>query len=144
MIYIESPYTNPYYNLSLEEYVFERMDRKQSYFMLWQNYNSIIIGKFQNTIEEINSEVVKDKGICVARRLSGGSAVFHDKGNLNYTFIVNEEESEDFNFRIFTKPVIKALSGFGVKAEFTGRNDLVINGKKFSDFVSLHQIRKRA
>ena len=132
MIYIESPNTDPYYNLALEEYVFEHMDKRESYFMLWQNDNTIVVGKYQNTYEEINREYVDAHDIHVVTRLSGGGAVYHDRGNLNFTFITDQEDLSKFNFRIFVKPVIAALSEFGVDAEFTGRNDLVIAGKKFS------------
>ena len=132
MIYLESPSTDPYFNLALEEYVFEQMDRSRSYFMLWQNYNTIVVGKYQNTAEEINQAFVDAHGIRVARRLSGGGAVYHDRGNLNFTFIVDQNSAPDFNFRIFVQPVIAALARFGVQAELTGRNDLTIRGMKFS------------
>ena len=132
MIYIESHSTNPYYNLALEEYVFEQMDQSESYFMLWQNENTIVVGKYQNTAEEVNREFAEAQGIRVVRRLSGGGAVYHDRGNLNFTFIADKDELDDFNFRIFTMPVLKALETLGVHAEFTGRNDLVLDGRKFS------------
>ena len=89
MIYIESTSTDPYYNLALEEYVFEQMDKGQAYFMLWQNENTIVVGKYQNTAEEVNREFADAMGIRVVRRLSGGGAVYHDKGNLNFTFITD-------------------------------------------------------
>jgi lipoate-protein ligase A len=132
MIYIESTSTDPYYNLALEEYVFEQMDKGQAYFMLWQNENTIVVGKYQNTAEEVNREFADAMGIRVVRRLSGGGAVYHDKGNLNFTFITDKEDLSRFNFQVFVTPVIDALGKLGVKAEFTGRNDLVIEGKKFS------------
>ena len=88
MKYIESKSTDPYFNLALEEYVFERLPRDDSYFMLWQNANTIVIGKYQNAFEEVNQKVADERGIRVARRLSGGGAVYHDMGNLNFTFIV--------------------------------------------------------
>ena len=132
MIYIESSKTNPYYNLALEEYIFEKMNPSESYFMLWQNDNSIIVGKYQNTAEEINQEYVDEHKIRVARRLSGGGAVYHDAGNLNFTFITDQKELADFNFKVFVKPIIQALEELGVHAEFTGRNDLVLDGRKFS------------
>lgn len=132
MIYIESTSTNPYYNLALEEYVFEQMDKGESYFMLWQNDKAIIVGKYQNTAEEINREWVEAHGIRVVRRLSGGGAVFHDKGNLNFTFIADRKGLSDFNFRVFVKPVVQALETLGIRAEFNGRNDLVLDGRKFS------------
>ena len=132
MIYIESDSKNPYWNLALEEYVFDQLDPKKEYFMLWQNQNSLIVGKYQNTAEEINPEYVEAQGIRVARRLSGGGAVYHDDGNLNFTYIVGKENNPDFNFSLFVIPVIKALEEFGVHAEFNGRNDLTIDGQKFS------------
>lgn len=132
MIFIESDSTDPYINLALEEYIFDRFDRGEEYFMLWQNFNSVIVGKFQNTIEEINQEFVDNNGIRVARRLSGGGAVFHDKGNLNYTIIVDRDKNPDFEFRLFVIPVIETLREFGIEAELSGRNDLTIGGRKFS------------
>ena len=132
MIYIESQNTDPAYNLALEEYVFENMDKGQSYFMLWQNDNTIVVGKYQNTAEEVNQECVDARGIRVVRRLSGGGAVYHDKGNLNFTFITDQENLKSFNFKVFVTPVINALAELGVNAEFTGRNDLVLDGRKFS------------
>ena len=89
MFYLESTSTDPCYNLALEEYVFDALPRSNEYFILWQNDNSIIIGKHQNTIEEINVPYVQEKQIRVARRLSGGGAVYHDLGNLNFTFIMD-------------------------------------------------------
>ena len=132
MRYLESPSRDPYFNLALEEYVFERMDKSKSYFLLWQNDNTIVVGKYQNTAEEIDQAYVDAHGIRVARRLSGGGAVYHDKGNLNFTFIVDRADAPGLNFKIFVEPVIQALARFGVHAEFTGRNDLTIDGMKFS------------
>ena len=132
MFYLESPSRDPYFNLALEEYVFERMDKSKSYFMLWQNDNTIVVGKYQNTAEEIDQAYVDAHGIRVARRLSGGGAVYHDKGNLNFTFIVDRADAPGLNFKIFVEPVIQALARFGVHAAFTGRNDLTIDGLKFS------------
>ena len=132
MIYIESDSTNPYYNLALEEYVFEQLNRSKEYFMLWQNANTIVIGKYQNTSEEINQDYVDAHQIRVARRLSGGGAVYHDEGNLNYTLIVDQDRNPDLDFRLFILPVIDALKELGVEAAFTGRNDLTIAGRKFS------------
>lgn len=132
MIYLESHVTDPYFNLALEEYVFERLDRSQSYFILWQNENTVVVGKYQNTAEEVNQEYIDKNGTRVVRRLSGGGAVYHDKGNLNFTFILDQNEVADFNFKVFVVPVINALRRLGVEAEFNGRNDITINGMKFS------------
>ena len=120
MIYLESPSTDPYFNLAMEEYIFSSMDQSKQYFMLWQNDNTIVVGKYQNTAEEINQQFVEEHGIKVARRLSGGGAVYHDRGNLNFTFIVDQRDLSDFNFEVFVVPVIKALQRIGVHAEFNG------------------------
>ena len=132
MKYIESNSTDPYFNLALEEYVFEYLPKDESYFMLWQNANTIVIGKYQNTIEEVNQKVVDERGIKVVRRLSGGGAVYHDMGNLNFTFIVDQNEVKGLNFRIFVEPVVDTLKAFGIDAEFSGRNDILIKGMKIS------------
>ena len=130
--YIENRITNPYYNLALEQFVFDRLDRGHSYFMLWQNHNSIIVGKHQNTREEINAEFVKEMNISVARRLSGGGAVYHDLGNLNFTFITGADRARGIDFSAFCEPVSCALRSLGVPVEFSGRNDMTVEGKKFS------------
>jgi len=132
MIYLESRSTDPYFNLALEEYVFEKLDRSQSYFILWQNENTVVVGKYQNTAEEVNQEYIDQHGIRVVRRLSGGGAVYHDRGNLNFTFILDQNQVADFNFKVFVVPVINALRRLGVHAEFNGRNDITIRGMKFS------------
>ncbi len=132
MVFFESTVNDPYYNLALEEYFFEKMDRSESYFLLWQNDNTIVVGKYQNTAEEVNQQYVEEHGVKVARRLSGGGAVYHDMGNLNFTFITDKEEIDNFNFKKFVIPVINVLNSLGVKAEFTGRNDITIDGAKFS------------
>ncbi|MCR2045410.1 lipoate--protein ligase [Anaerosalibacter massiliensis] len=131
MIYVTSDSTKPQFNLALEEYVFEYLDEYDEIFMLWQNEPSIIVGKHQNTIEEINTKYVKENNIHVVRRLSGGGAVYHDLGNLNYTIISKVEGSNTFDFKTFSQPVIDVLADLGIKAEFTGRNDIVIGGQKF-------------
>jgi lipoate-protein ligase A len=132
MYYIESPSTDPHFNLALEQYVFDSFDPEREYFMLWRNHNAIIVGKFQNTAAEINASYVKEKGISVVRRLSGGGAVYHDLGNVNFTFIVRAGELGAFDFASFCRPVVRALASLGVEAEINGRNDMTIEGKKFS------------
>lgn len=131
MIYVKSNSTKPQFNLALEEYVFEHLDEYGEIFMLWQNEPSIIVGKHQNTIEEINTKYVKENNINVVRRLSGGGAVYHDLGNLNYTIISKDEGSKGFDFKTFSQPVIDVLADLGIRAEFTGRNDIVIGDQKF-------------
>lgn len=132
MIFIESPSTNPAFNLALEQYVFDSMDKSHEYFMFWQNDNAIIVGKNQNTIEEINSIYVHEHDIKVVRRLSGGGAVYHDMGNLNFTFIVNASSGSEMDLNKFSSIVAKALNNIGIPATAEGRNDIQIDGKKFS------------
>lgn len=132
MKYIDWKETDPQINLAFEEYVFNEMDQDESYFLLWQNDNAVIVGKHQNTIEEINQEYIRENDIKVVRRLSGGGAVYHDLGNLNFTFIVNDRGREQFDFQTFTRPLVEALKTLGVNAEFNSRNDIAIDGKKFS------------
>ena len=133
MKYIHGISTDPAFNLAFEEYVFENLNPDQDYFMLWQNDNAIIVGKYQNTLEEINLNYVKDHHIKVIRRLTGGGAVYHDLGNLNFTFITRQGESvEAFDFQFFIKPIAKALAKMGISTAFNGRNDITIDGKKFS------------
>ena len=130
MICIQDKNTDPYFNLAAEEYVLKNF--KDDVFMLWRNDNAIIVGKHQNTLSEINLEYVKEKGIKVVRRISGGGAVFHDLGNLNFTFIRTGKEGNLVDFKKFTLPIIEVLQKMGVNARFEGRNDLTIEGKKFS------------
>ena len=132
MITIINKKTDPRYNLALEEYVLKNVPTSEDIVMLWQNEPAIIIGRNQNTIEEINVEYVKENNIHVVRRTSGGGAVYHDFGNLNYTFVTNNLKDNLNNYRKFTEPVINALVDLGVPAEFSGRNDIVVEGKKIS------------
>lgn len=123
---------DPYWNLAAEEYLFKRCD--EPVFRLWQNDNAVIVGKYQNTIAEINNEYIERNNISVVRRLTGGGAVFHDMGNVNFTFIDKKKEGEDSSmmFARFTRPIIDALRSLGIDAYLEGRNDLLIDGMKFS------------
>lgn len=132
MIHIANHSNNPQFNLSLEEYALNHLFPQEELVILWQNKPTVVIGRNQNTIEEVNETFVKAQGIEVVRRLSGGGAVYHDLGNLNFTYIVPGQENVVSNFRKFTEPVLAALQSLGVPAEFSGRNDLTIDGKKFS------------
>ena len=132
MKYYVSKSNDPAFNIALEEYCFKQLRDIDEIFLLWINEPTIVVGKYQNTIEEINTEYTREKGIHVVRRISGGGAVYHDLNNLNYTIISNkQEDKEGFNFNEFSKPIIETLAELGVKAEFTGRNDLEIDGQKF-------------
>ena len=129
--YLDLTTTDPAWNLAVEEYVFDRLPRDRMYVMLWQNDNAIIIGKHQNTLAEINERFVKENGIRVVRRLSGGGAVYHDMGNLNFT-VIADAGSDALDFGRFCDIVIRALERVGIHAERNGRNDMTIDGKKFS------------
>lgn len=125
--------TDPQINLAIEEYVLRTMDTDEDSFLLFYiNEPSIIIGKNQNTVEEIDTDFVEENGIKIVRRLSGGGAVYHDLGNLNYSFITKDDGESFRNFKKFTEPVVKALANLGVKAELIGRNDLLVDGRKIS------------
>ncbi len=132
MEYIESKSTDPRWNLALEQFLFDTTERSRSFFMLWQNDNTIVAGKNQNIAAEVNADFVRSQGITVVRRLSGGGTVYHDLGNLNFTFIMDSGALEKINFQLFCRPIIDTLASFGVKAELSGRNDITIAGKKFS------------
>jgi lipoate-protein ligase A len=133
MLFIDNKgITDPQINLAIEEYALKNLDINETYLLFYINEPSIIIGKNQNTIEEINTEYVEGNGIKVVRRLSGGGAVYHDLGNLNFSFITKDDGESFHNFRKFTEPVVAALKKLGVNAELSGRNDLEIGGRKIS------------
>ncbi len=132
MLAIIDSHTDPYWNLAAEEYLLDRFD--QPVFRLWRNAPAVIVGRNQNALAEINRAYAESHGIAVVRRLSGGGAVYHDLGNVNYTFLdaCGRNESSAEMFRRFTAPVISALAKLGVDARLEGRNDLTIDGCKFS------------
>ena len=123
---------DPTFNLALEEYVLKELDTSEDIVMLWQNANSVIVGRNQNTYQEVNARVVEAHDVKVVRRITGGGAVYHDLGNLNFSFVTKSSKDNINNYKKFTDPVIKALNELGVPAEFQGRNDIVVDGKKIS------------
>lgn len=131
MLCIRNTSLDPFFNQATEEYFLKNTD--ENIFMLWQNDNTIVVGKHQNTLAEINVEHVKKRGINVVRRLTGGGAVFHDLGNLNYTFIMGYgAEGAKVDFNKYNQPIIDVLATLGVTATFSGRNDILIDEQKFS------------
>ncbi|MEI6576347.1 MAG: lipoate--protein ligase [Bacteroidota bacterium] len=131
MLCVYNPSTDPYFNLAAEEYFLR--ERKEDLFMLWRNEPSVIIGKHQNGLAEINMDFVRKNGVKVVRRLSGGGTVFHDLGNLNFTFVSTGQSNQLVDFRKYTLPILEVLRDkMGIDALFEGRNDLTIKGMKFS------------
>ncbi|WP_299399570.1 lipoate--protein ligase [uncultured Gelidibacter sp.] len=133
MIFIENEgNTNPKLNLALEEYILRHFSADNDYLLFYINEPSIIIGRNQNTLEEINHNYVEENNIHIVRRISGGGAVYHDFGNLNFSFITNHDVKSLNNFKKFTAPVIKVLNNLGLNAELKGRNDIQVDEKKIS------------
>lgn len=132
MIYIKSEFTDPSWNLAMEEYLVDLIPPGERCLYLWQNDNTIVVGKNQNTLAEINLDYVQAHRIHVCRRLSGGGAVYHDLGNLNYTWIADAPRDGGIAFAPFCTPVVEAIRSYGVEAELSGRNDILVEGKKIS------------
>ena len=129
--YIQVDTTNSAFNLALEEYVFESLSKDYNYFILWQNAPTVVIGRHQNTFSEVNASYIRENNIRVVRRLSGGGAVYHDLGNLNFTFIQNAAGKEP-DLALFCHPIAQAIRTLGAEAEVNGRNDITVGGLKFS------------
>ena len=131
MIYIRRPQTDPYFNVAAEEFLLK--NRTEDLLMLWQSAPSVVIGKHQNPVAEVNLDFVQQHNIPVIRRLSGGGTVYHDPGNINLTVITTVAQGENLvDFKKFTRPVMAFLKRFGLTASFEGKNNLTVNGKKFS------------
>lgn len=144
MLFIDNQnITDPTINLAIEEFAVRHLPADEPILLFYINKPSIIIGRNQNTIEEINTNYVEDKGIKVVRRLSGGGAVYHDEGNLNFSFITANDGKSFSNFKKFLEPIIEALAKLGVEAEVKGRNDILVGERKISgnaQFATLGKI----
>ena len=132
MRYVKYLGTDAYTNIATDTWLLNNLHEKEPVFSLWQNNNAIIVGQNQNTFGEVNQDYVDEHKIEVVRRVTGGGAVYHDLGNLNFTLFVPIESAAEVDFKKFSEPVLKALHKLGIPAEATGRNDLVIDGKKIS------------
>lgn len=131
MIYLETGSLDPCYNLAFEEFVLSNR-RDDDYLILWQNENAVIVGQNQNPLEEIDPDLAAQHDIRVVRRITGGGAVYHDLGNLNFSLITDAEDPELLSMELFIAPVAEALRELGVPTEISGRNDILANGKKIS------------
>ena len=131
MLYIENQSTDAAFNLALEQYLFDTLSVENDIFMFWRNSDAVIVGLHQNTAEEINGSFIRRNNIPVIRRLSGGGAVFHDLGNLNFT-IIRKASYNELDFRVSCQPILTALNSLGINAVADGRNDITVNGGKIS------------
>ncbi len=146
MIYVENSSKNPFFNFALEYYLLTEKELEDDIiFMFWRTEPTLMVGKFQNTLEEINQKYVNENKINVVRRITGGGTIYTDLNGWQYSFIMKNYKSKKIDFEIFTKPIIDSLKHLGVMASFNNRNDLLIDNKKFSgnaqyikDDVMLH------
>ena len=129
LLVYESGSVDPFRNLAVEQALLEGVREGQCVLYLWQNENTVVIGRNQNPWKECKTALLEQVGGCMARRLSGGGAVFHDMGNLNYTFLMPQEE---FDLDRQLAVIQKAAADLGIPVEKSGRNDLLAGGRKFS------------
>ena len=134
MRYLKNPSTNPYYNMAFDEYCLESLPIDEPVFFLWQNKPAVIVGYNQEVNTEVNLDYLKEKGIDLVRRVTGGGAVYHDLENLNYT-IVGRSEDLERDYPEYAALMMKALQALGVPATLSGRNDILVDGKKVSGFA---------
>ena len=130
MLCIHLKNTDPFFCLAAEEYLLKNF--AEDIFMLWQSEDTVVVGKHQNLLAEINYPFVREKNITVARRISGGGTVFHDAGNVNFAYMKNVSSPAEISFKRFTAPVVDALAELSITATTSGRNDLLIEDLKIS------------
>ena len=134
MRYLRNPNTNPYYNMAFDEYCLESLSIDEPVFYLWQNRPAVIVGFNQEVNTEVNLDYLKENDIALVRRVTGGGAVYHDLGNLNYT-IVGRSSDIERDYPEYARHMLKALQALGVPAELSGRNDILVDGRKVSGYA---------
>lgn len=134
MRYLRNDNTDPLYNMAFDEYALEQLPLDEPLFFLWQNSPAVIIGLNQNVYSEVNIDYLRQQGITLARRVTGGGAVYHDLGNLNYT-IVGRSADLERDYPEYTRHMLRALQALGVDAELSGRNDILVGGRKVSGYA---------
>ncbi len=141
MIYIDSPSLDSTFHFALEVYLMEELNISDSYFLFWRTRPTLMIGRYQNTLEEINTAYVRDKGIDVVRRVSGGGTIYTDTEGWQFSFIQKNREPSAIEFKTYTAPILEALAELGVTASLSGRNDLLIGERKFSGNAQYNSAR---
>ncbi|MFI3271346.1 MAG: lipoate--protein ligase [Pseudomonadota bacterium] len=135
--------TDPTFNLALEESLFQKLNpNSQGIFLLWQNAPSVIVGRHQNTAEEVSTDYAKVHDIAVVRRMTGGGAVYHDAGNVNFSFLEWRDTVGSINFHEYLQPIQAALAELGLDVQFSSRNDLEVEGKKISGSAQVRKANK--
>jgi lipoate-protein ligase A len=130
MMYLKCGSTDANFNFALEAYAMRELKVSDEYFMFWRTCPTLMVGRFQNTLSEINMQYAKEHGINIVRRVTGGGTIYTDMNGWQFSFIVKRRGR--IEFETFTRPIIEALMSLGIRAELTGRNDLTIGGRKFS------------
>ncbi len=131
MLYLSTSSTETAYNLALEEYLMDACPDGECIFFLWQSKSAVVVGRYQNTVSQINSEFIEKNGISVVRRMTGGGAVYQDLGNVNYSFI-RKGPNLKRDFEALARPILRSLTELGIRPEFSSRNDITVNGSKIS------------
>lgn len=132
MVYLNHDSTDANFNFALEKYAMEQLDIADEYFMFWRTVPTLMIGCYQNTLREINMSYARENNINIIRRITGGGTIYTDLNGWQFSFIIKKSGERNIDFSAFTKPILDALCSLGVDAQTSGRNDLVIDGRKFS------------
>lgn len=132
MMYVENNSLDPFYCFALEYYLLKEINLKNDFFLFWRTAPTIMIGKHQNTLAEINQDYVKEKQLQVVRRITGGGTIYTDPDTWQFSFLIKNQTYKDINFATYINPIMKAFSALGIHSDFSSRNDILIKGKKVS------------